>query len=727
MAFAHSKNKRGQRQELVEHLMRVAEEAAHFAEGYSARDLAFASGLLHDIGKFNPAWQQYLLNAEAHPGVRQRGPGHKGAGAVYGEQRGSPPVAFLIAAHHGGLPSLADLKAQLRDWSAEPATQEAHMLAQQALPQISAFAAPATPAHVNQERLLFEMFLRMVFSALVDADFLDTERHFTPSVEASRASAPELDAMWDEFVANQATLTGQHDDPVNRVRHTVYQACLKAAELEPGFFRLTVPTGGGKTRSSLAFALRHAQLHGLRRVVYAIPYTSIIEQTAGEFRKIFSNPRAVLEHHSAISAPEDRDDPTPDEIWARLAADNWDAPLIVTTTVQLFESLMARKPAVCRKLHNLAGSVIILDEAQMLPSHLLTTILDALRDLVAHYGVTVVLCTATQPALDERSGFPGLPNVREIIEQPGRLFRDLARVRYEWPAARERWSWERVAEEMRTAPQALAVVNTRADARALREALRETLPDEQALHLSTRLCGAHRRDVLDETRRRLDAGEPCYLVATQVIEAGVDVDFPLALRALGPLDRIVQAAGRCNREGRLAMGRVVIFDPETGNLPPGAYRIGTQLTRPLALGGEADLHDPALYTHYFEDYYRQLNLDEEQIQRRRQALDYPETAQRFRMIADDTDPVVVRYSYSETLLGEMRAQSGSPRALLRELQPYVVGLRASELAQARMQHLVEEVIPGLYEWLGEYDIAGGTGIVLEGPLHPERLITGIDW
>lgn len=724
MAFAHSKNKRRQRQELVEHLTHVAEQAALFAEGYGARDLAYVSGLLHDIGKFNPTWQQYLLNAEAQPTIKQKGPGHKGAGAVYGEQLGSPLVAFLIAAHHGGLPSLADLKAQLREWSGDSATQESQALALQASPQISAFTAPTLPAYAEQGPLPLEMFLRMAFSALVDADFLDTERHFTPDKETNRAGAPDLGKIWEEFAANQGTVTGQHDDPVNRVRDNVYQACLEAADLEPGFFRLTVPTGGGKTRSSLAFALRHAQTHSLRRVVYAIPYTSIIDQTVSEFRKIFTaDPRAVLEHHSAVSGPEDRDNPTPGEIWTRLAAENWDAPLIVTTTVQLFESLLGRKPTVCRKLHNLAGSVIILDEAQMLPTHLLTTILDVLCELVAHYGVTVVLCTATQPALDERSDFRGLPNVREIIAQPERLFRDLARVRYEWPAAREQWAWERVAEEMRASPQALAIVNTRANARALREAL----DDEQALHLSTRLCGAHRRAVLDDARERLKREEPCRLVATQVIEAGVDVDFPLALRALGPLDRIVQAAGRCNREGRLEMGRVVIFDPEEGRLPPGAYRVGTQLTKSLALSGEADLHDPALYTRYFEDFYREVDRDQEQVQKWRTALDYPETAERFRMIADDTEPVVVRYSSSEALLGKLRAQSGSPRELLRALQPYIVGLSSYELAQAKKQRLVEEVIPGLYEWLGEYDTEHGTGIVLNGPINPERLITGIDW
>lgn len=432
----------------------------------------------------------------------------------------------------------------------------------------------------------------------------------------------------------------------------------------------------------------------------------------------------MLEHHSAARAPENEVNPSPAQIWARLAAENWDAPLIVTTTVQLFESLLGRRTTACRKLHNVARSVIVLDETQMLPSHLLTTILDVLRELVAHYGVTVVLCTATQPALDERSGFSGLPDIRDIVPEPQRFFAQLARVTYEWPAVAETWTWERTADEMRTSEQALAVVNTRVDALALLAAL----DDRAVLHLSTRLCGAHRRAVLGGTRRRLRDGEPCRLVATQVVEAGVDVDFPLVLRALGPLDRVVQAAGRCNREGTLDTGRVVVFAPAEGGLPPGPYRVGAQITRLLMRGSPPNMHDPALYTRYFQEYYRQVNLDEPQVQSARESLDYPATDSRFRMIEDDAASVVVRYGTDkeqeaiERAVAQLRAQRGSPRELLRQLQPYLVGLRQRELEQAQRAGLVEEVMPGLWEWRGRYDVEGGRGIVLGGAMDPETTI-----
>lgn len=723
MAYAHSMNQQRQRQDLVDHLQRVAEQARIFADPFGAGEVAYAAGLLHDVGKFDPAWQRYLLAAEASPQQKHRGPDHKGAGACRGAELNTPPLAFLIKGHHGGLPALPELKPWLRERAADPAVQQAWGLAQRDLPALTTLSAPVLPSHITTETAL-ELFMRLAFSALVDADFLDTERHFSAATGARRTGAPEMASLWTAFESDQHRLMTGGDGIVNVARREVYEACLKAADLAPGFFRLTVPTGGGKTRSSLAFALRHAMRHGLARIIYAIPYTSIVEQTCDVFRAIFADDRAVLEHHSAARVTEDELNPAPTEIWARLAAENWDAPLVVTTTVQLFESLLSHRTTACRKLHNVAHSVIILDEAQMLPTHLLTTILDALRELVAHYGVTVVLCTATQPALDDRSGFAGLPDIREMVSEPERLFAQLARVTYEWPAASETWAWERAADEMRASEQALAVVNTRADALALLTAL----DDPAALHLSTRLCGAHRRAVLRDVRERLERGAPCRLVATQVIEAGVDVDFPLVLRALGPLDRVVQAAGRCNREGKLSAGRVVIFAPAEGGLPPGAYRVGAQITRTLMRGEPPDMHDPALYTRYFQDYYRQVNLDEPDVQAARRRLDYPETDSRFRMIEDDAASVVVRYGTGEEqgaikrAMADLRAQRGSPRALLRQLQPYLVGLRQRELEQAQRDGLVEEVMPGVWEWLGHYDVEGGAGIALDGAMDPERTI-----
>lgn len=723
MAYAHSKNAAGQRHDLVEHLTTVAEMARGFADRFGAGDLAYWAGIWHDLGKFHPEFQQYLLDCERPTPTGRKGPDHKRAGTLLA-MRSVAPLAFLIKGHHGGLPSRAELPGWIKEPSAQEAINTALDLARRELgARLDAAPPPASPAWVN-DQLAAELFLRMIFSALVDADCLDTERHFNPDRSGARGGTPDLPALWARFAADQdrllAGLAGAADTPVNRVRREVYDACLRAAEQSPGFFRLTVPTGGGKTRSGLAFALKHALAHDLDRVIVAIPYTSIIDQTAQVYRDIFQagddadGERAVLEHHSAVAFGEGEDDApvTPGMAWARLASENWDAPIVVTTTVQLFQSLLGARTSACRKLHNVARSVIVLDEVQTLPPHLLDTTLDVLRQLVDHYSVSVVLCTATQPALDKSPGFKGLPDVREIVPDAARHFKELDRVAYEWAGQDGAWDWGRVADELRGAERAMAVVNTKGDALALLDALN----DPDALHLSTLLCGAHRRDVLAEVRRRLDNQEPCLLMATQVVEAGVDIDFPVVLRALGPLDRVAQAAGRCNREGRLdGKGRVVVFTPEENHQPPGAYRIGTDTTQVLlrATDGALDLHDPAVYSDYFRRFYSGIDRDRDKVQPLRQSLDYPEVARRYRLIEDDGVSVVVRYQPHEAkidrLLKALRDRPERSRGILRRLQPYLVSVRRQTLQRYAGEGLATEIVPGLWEWHGKYDPVRGIG------------------
>ena len=610
MPLAHSTNTRGKSHDLVEHLRCVAKLAGEFAAKFGARDLAYRAGLWHDIGKVHPAFQQYLQECGTNPDQHRRGPDHKLAGSLIAEQKGQNILAFLIAGHHGGLPSLTDLKEFLRHKTKKQPAQEALRLIGQHVREIEPPSSLGIPSYLDpQSELDVEFFIRMLFSTLVDADFLDTERHFNREQAESRRGGPNLSDLWQDFEKDQVKFTKPAANRVNAVRREVYQACLQAADQAQGIFRLTVPTGGGKTRSGMAFALKHALCHGLDRVIVAIPYTSIIEQTTDVYRQIFR--AGVLEHHSAVASQEERSDPVSlNDVWSRLAAENWDAPTVVTTTVQLFESLFDRKTTACRKLHNIARSVIILDEVQTLPTHILEPILDALKQLVAHYSVTVVLCTATQPALDNSPYLRGLENIREIVPDPTRLFSALQRVSYEWPHAGEKWTWERVAEEMREAERVLTVVNTKSDALRLLDALK----DEEALHLSTLLCGAHRRDVLDKVKDRLKQGRPCRLVSTQVVEAGVDLDFPTVLRAFGPLDRIVQAAGRCNREGELASGRVVVFDPEEGKLPGRAYRSATDICRNLLSQSDFNFNDPNSYQRFFQSLYQVVETDKENVQ-----------------------------------------------------------------------------------------------------------------
>src|SRR5215469_4069371 len=749
-AIAHTKNILGERQNLEEHLRNVAEAAGRFCAPFGGEAFANYAGLLHDIGKYDPAFQRYLLLAEQKL-EKQRGPEHKGAGTVLAytsETAGN--LAFLVNGHHGGLIARSELGPKIIERRRDQQVQNAIETARSSLPELQSLPGSLIPPHLSTG-LERELFVRIAFSALVDADFLDTEQHFNAGKRPERENGWSITALWQCFeVWYQKQFAGLPHNTLNSIRTEVYQHCLNAANLPPGFFRLTVPTGGGKTLSSLTFSLQHALSHDLQRIIYAIPYTSIIDQTASVLRGVFGEseyinaPLAFIEHHSDI-ALQDPQNPTLSEIRRRLLAENWDTSLIVTTTVQLFESLFNNGTSKCRKLHNIVRSVIILDEVQMLPIHLLTPILEVLRQLVAHYGVSVVFCTATQPDLEARQGFEGVEHIREIIPEQAqaRHFAVLKRVKYELPAVGETWTWEQVADRVQAERQALVILNTRRDATDLLDALSPDnaldAMDDSVYHLSTRLCALHRRAVLEEVRRRLTQGEPCHLIATQVIEAGVDVDFPLVMRALGPLDRIVQAAGRANREGKMAQpASVIIFRPANGHLPKGSYRVGADITQGLLKDMSLDLHNPGIYQTYFRKYYDYPYLDYYRIQELRKQLNYPEVADKFRMIEDDSKPVIVRYAPSpsrnaiDALLNELKnldeLKKSLTRAHLRVLQPYTVNLLAYEFEKAKADRLVTEVIPGsgIWEWRGKYDGGHdgkhGRGIVLDSAMSAESNI-----
>ena len=526
--------------------------------------------------------------------------------------------------------------------------------------------------------------------------------------------------MWQTLkLSQQKLLDNAQDTKLDRVRSQVYQACLNAARLNPGIFRLAVPTGGGKTLSGLAFALSHAVEHNLDRVIVAVPYTSIIEQTVKVYRDILGD--AVLEHHSAIQPDKgNEEDARSRQAIARLATQNWDAPLIVTTTVQLFESLFARRPSKCRKLHNIVNSVIILDEIQTLAVTLLEPILNVLKDLGDRYNVSIILCTATQPAFDLNNpylkGFPPR-SIRDIIptELAKEHFSVLNRVNYHLPQTA--WSWQDLADDLqqRQISQALIILNTRKDALSVLDAIKFRQGDRGLKHLSTLLCGQHRREVLKQIRDRLNNNQPCILVSTQVVEAGVDLDFPLVYRAIAPLDRIVQAAGRCNREGKLEKGEVVIFNPQDGKVPSGEYETAVYETTKLLTRKNIDLHDPNIFTEYFQLLYQDLNTDKKEIQKARQSFDYPEVARNFKLIRDDTTPVVINYQDCATEIIQRIKKRGLRSPDLRALQPYLVNLRSHEFKQTAA--LREPIAEGVWLWQGTYNELKGIAIGKEPILY----------
>lgn len=703
---------------LKEHLSDVAEKTSHYASKFNADALGYYAGLWHDLGKYNPKFQKYLEQCDSASRSGDSEPRDRVPHAIYGAKLAAErfePLALLIAGHHTGLQTLSKLENDLIDRVDDSIYQ---IILQKASEedinlQIASNAAHQLEKLVRDEHS-YEFLLRLLFSCLVDADFIDTEEHFDPEAAKNRGSHITMTELWEILRASQQQLickARESPSPVNQVREEVYEACVAASTQEMGLFRLAVPTGGGKTRSGLAFALAHAVKYDLDRVIIAVPYTSIIEQTVDVYRNIFGD-AAVLEHHSAVK-PDDsnEEDARSRQAQARLATQNWDAPLIVTTTVQLFESLFANRTSRCRKLHNIVKSVIILDEVQTLPVSLLDPIISVLNELCKQYQVSVVLCTATQPALEGKtpylSGFP-TGTVRDIISATiaKQQFSVLSRVNYTVPS--DEWSWARLAEDVRQYDQALVILNTRKDALAILNEISSS-DEEHIYHLSTLLCGQHRREVLKQVRDRLKNNQPCLLISTQVVEAGVDLDFPVVYRAIGPLDRIVQAAGRCNREGRGSeKGKVIIFRPQEGKIPNGEYRKAFEETNILLNRENLNWDDPTIFEDYFRRLYQGLDTDAKEVQKYRQVFDFPEVSQRFKLIPDDTTPVLIGYDdRARELISSIR-RFGLRSGTMKMLQPYLVSLRNHDYKVT--EELRELLAPGVWLWQGNYDDVRGIAI-----------------
>ncbi len=729
---------------LRDHLRNVSDLAARFAAPFGADEEARIAGLLHDLGKYAVRFQKRLDDSSIH------GINHWAAGAAHAAERCLHCSAFAVDGHHTGMPArdgdgLKQTIARMRMNSeresfckcAEPISQlllrfEADGLR---LPD----ASPRSPGDPFSEALR----TRLIFSCLVDADFRDTENHFDPGA-ASLRQAPRLqpDRALEILRHHLTGLCGDGD--VNQRRRKLLADCLAAATQSPGLFTLTAPTGSGKTLSSMAFALQHIAHHNaslpeddarrFRRVIVVIPFTSIIEQTASVYRKLFEpefGPDYVLEHHSAVAPRERAEDKGKDAEAenlrsARLAAENWASPLVVTTSVRFFESLFSNRPSACRKLHNIGRSVVLFDEVQTLPSELVPSLLSAVKLLTRDYGVTAVFMTATQPAFAAaEAALPYGWNPVPIASDESALAEALRRTRIELPGLEEKLSWENIAGRMSTEFQALCVVNTTADARILFKLLRAHSPDG-LFHLSSRLCPQHRREKLEAIRQRLRDGLSCRLVSTQLIEAGVDVDFPIAFRALGPLDSIIQTAGRCNREGKSPEPRpVIVFRPEEFKTPPGAYRIATLKTVEF-LNRHPDaadrLHLPEFYAAYFRELYGLLgpqSVKDDKVFAACDILDFPKAAEECTLIGDETRAVLVKWkgkdglNRGEELAEKLHRQKHLTSTECREAQRFSVNLYQNEFFDAQANGYIYQPTKDwdFWVWNSDYDEDLGLGHV----------------
>jgi CRISPR-associated endonuclease/helicase Cas3 len=710
--WAHSENINRKWQTLADHLRNVATIAGDFGAAFGAREWCYYAGLWHDAGKADPAWQEYLQVSAA---TRRRGRtiDHKAAGVSLATEAGAGWLAFALQGHHGGLPDSATVRSVLADKVARPGCQAALAWMRGEFGAAMPADALAMPTQVARDPYATELLTRLVFSALVDADSLDTAAHMEGSTVVETARGPSMEELWERFATYHRAHAVSGDPSIAAVRTAIYDDCIRHADDPTGVFRLPAPTGGGKTRAAMAFALQHAIAHGQRSIIVAIPYLSITEQTVATYREIFEagyeDGRVVLEHHSAMAESDADDDGDGEEsvaaLWRRSASENWDARIIVTTTVQLFESLFAARRSKARKVHRLANSVIILDEAQALPGALLAPILDVLKGLCAHFRSSVVLSTATQPAFETIPAFSGVA-ATDLVSNTSGLFEALRRVTYEW-RTESGAEWPEVADWLRGEHQAMVIVNVKRHAMELLDELEGVAG---VIHLSSALCGAHRRAVLDDVRRRLHAGERCLLVSTQVVEAGVDISFPVVFRALGPLDSIIQAAGRCNREGELGPGggRVIVFRGGDERVPPDWYRTATDTTSAFVARDGFDVHDARWVAAYFRELFQMKDTDARKIQEKRRTFEFPEVAQLFRMIDDDSQPVVVTGYGTEAerqqvldWLDELRTQPAKTRAILRKLQPYTVSLRRREMSTLRTW--IGDVGGLVSEWTGGYD------------------------
>lgn len=761
--YAHTREGDSSRkswQRLEDHLTGTGERAKINAAFFGAEKFAWIAGLLHDLGKYSNEFQEMLNAANAVDAHIENGRkshkkrvDHSTAGAQHAEKAFAHKnmgrlLAYVIAGHHAGLPNGSDgaeggssLEARLSKKIHElfPPKDFLQLFKHETL------GLEDLPFTLDQKRVGFQIgfFIRMLYSTLVDADFLDTEAFLHAENTLRREGYPTLAELEGPLFAELERLqTSAKPTSVNRRRAEILQDCLAAAEKEPGLFSLTVPTGGGKTLSSLAFGIRHALKHGLRRIIYVIPFTSIIEQNAKVFRKIFAKAGldAVIEHHSNFE-PEPEKEEEEEYHRYRLACENWDAPIIVTTNVQFFESLFANRSSRCRKLHNIAGSVVILDEVQTLPAKYLMPCIETLRELSKSYRTSIVLCSATQPALRVRDDFrEGLENVREIISDTAELFADMKRVKVQplFDTSCEKLAMEKLPDEQLAAKirshehgQVLCVVNTRKHAREIFERIRKT---GDAYHLSALMCPAHRTKIFDEIRGRLKAGKPCRVVSTQLIEAGVDIDFPAVYRAMAGIDSIAQAAGRCNREGKQDCGTVYIFNPEGGI--PQRILDAAQTAEGIIRHFPDDILCLDAIEEFFRDYYwsKGDRLDEERIIEKLSAgagkgnFPFKAVAGKFRLIDDEKKPVIIPWGDKGRELVDAIRKGPPDYSLNRKAQRFTVQIYPNiwnDLVNEYCDKYCVEILHDQYPVLIQEDLyKNDLGLCPEDTeyLDPERLV-----
>ena len=690
--FARCNEDKTKYQTLTNHLTNVSVLAGTYAETFTTREMGETCGLLHDIGKYSDDFQKRIRGEKLQ--TDHSTAGAKTAYLLAAKQHDLHSslayhlMSYVIAGHHGGLPNRGNANASglfQRLQNSDPELFAAWKTEiSQSFPDLSDFFItqtfiPKDPSKLDQNEFALSLFLytHFLYSCLVDADRTDAAQW---DGYVTKGSYPTLEEFNGKLDARMAKFLVSSD--LDKIRNDILTSCNKAAETEPGIFTLNVPTGGGKTLSSLSFALKHAVKNNQTRIIYTIPFTSIIEQNAKVYADIFGR-NNIVEHHSNFVLPTgvkvEPDSPDGENKNLSLATANWDAPLILTTNVQFFESLFTSHPSRARKVHNIANSVIILDEVQALPNEFLRPCIYALSELVKNYHCTVVLCTATQPDFVENKVFPNGTSVRDIVPN----YQELAKIMKRAKAHNLGYKTiDEIASSLKSEQQVLCIVNTKKHAKDLYDLVKEA---GDTLHLSTNMCPKHRKQVIETIRKKLKNKEPCRVISTQLIEAGVDIDFPVVYRSLAGVDSITQAAGRCNREGKLPCGKVYIFTPEQTYSGAGYVKQTAEISHTIQTDDYLSLDTIAKYFSKLFDIRKEqldnkgvLDLCRQGITTSETAFPFADISDKFKLISDSGCAVIIPFDDE----AEKLIKNYSPefiRSFIRKISPYCVNVRKKDL------------------------------------------------
>ncbi|MFH0990565.1 MAG: CRISPR-associated helicase Cas3' [bacterium] len=712
MFYAHSENNKSEKHSLKEHLERTAELTLSFAPSDELRHLFFLAGLLHDVGKFQDGFQSYLATG------KPKTP-HAGIGAFLARTVAKQfiPLPFAIKGHHAGMPDKEELVSAFEILEDDTNNiQEVKRRFYESFPEAETSFGEANSL-IDKDKLHVECVTRFLFSALTDADWLDTEHHFNLEKTNARIRSTLdydvfIDALEKIFTELQKKLiVGHSTDTINSLRTKARNETVKRYDAPVGFFSLQLPTGLGKTLISMYWALLHARHHKLKRIIIVLPFINIIDQTSKILKNVFGDD-VVLEHHSGI-IEEDKDNDKYDEnavgtgsdLSKRLACENWDAPIIVTTSVQFFESLFSNRPFKCRKNHNIAESVVIFDEVQTLPKQYAEPIVVMLKNIVELARTSFLFCTATQPAFQKREGFEGIDTIQPLITKPQKYFKATQRVNYKLMKNLNEVSFDLLTDTLsKETGSFLVIANTKAVTRELYQFISKSGIHEQYYHLSTAMCPHHRKKTIDNIIADLQSRKRIAVFSTQLVEAGVDLDFPCVYRAIAPMDAVIQAAGRCNRNGVLKKGRVVLFNLEHQKMPDTTYKACAD----RALG--MIKHDPELLhrADSFEQYYEELtnlfiDTDKYNITENREKGNFKTVAENFRLIDSPTVSLFIK-DYSEEsrlLLKEIENSLLMKREHYRKLQQFSVQVYNPFLVKYSNQ--IEHFKDSLHIWHGTYN------------------------